>query len=130
MMLKEWSSYVKNERGSQALQFVGMFPLILLSMLIIWQVGLISYSVVVAEAAARDGARAASAHDDNWEEIARNSAYGLEVEVSGGPGTDVATVKVKAKAPIISLPLIDSMKFEFTADAVMPMEKKKDEPDE
>ena len=57
-------------------------------------------------------------------------AYGLEVEVSGGPGTDVATVKVKAKAPVVSLPLIDSMKFEFTADAVMPMEKKKDEQDE
>ena len=129
-MLKEWSSYVKNERGSQALQFLGLFPLVILSMLIIWQVGLISYSVVVAEAAARDGARAASAHDESWEEIARNSAYGLEVEVSGGPGTDVATVKVKAKAPVVSLPLIDSMKFEFTADAVMPMEKKKDEQDE
>ena len=69
-MLKEWSSYVKNERGSQALQFLGLFPLVILSMLIIWQVGLISYSVVVAEAAARDGARAASAHDESWEEIA------------------------------------------------------------
>ena len=36
----------------------------------------------------------------------------------------MATVKVKAKAPIISLPLIDNMIFEFTADAVMPMEKR------
>ena len=56
-MLKEWGSYVKNERGSQALQFLGLFPLVILSMLIIWQVGLISYTVVVAEAAARDGAK-------------------------------------------------------------------------
>ncbi|MCM3636242.1 pilus assembly protein [Sporosarcina luteola] len=125
-MLTRWYSYVNNERGSQALQFLGLFPLILLSMLIIWQVGLISYSVVVAEAAARDGARAASAHDDNWEEIARNSAYGLEVVVTGGPGEDVATVKVKAKAPIISLPWIKNMEFDFTADAVMPMEKKRE----
>lgn len=125
-VLTRWVSYVNNERGTQALQFVGLFPLILLSMLIIWQVGLISYSVVVAESAARDGARAASAHDDNWEEIARNSAYGLDVEVMGGPGEDVATVKVKAKAPIISLPWIENMKFEFTADAVMPMEKKRE----
>jgi len=125
-MLKEWGSYVKNERGSQALQFLGLFPLVILSMLIIWQVGLISYTVVVAEAAARDGARAASAHDGKWKEIAENSAFGLEVEVSGGAGTDMATVKVKAKAPIISLPLIDNMIFEFTADAVMPMEKKRD----
>ncbi len=37
-----------------------------------------------------------AAHDENWEEIARNSAFGLEVEVSGGAGTDIATVKVKA----------------------------------
>ncbi|WP_262174743.1 TadE/TadG family type IV pilus assembly protein [Saccharococcus sp. Marseille-Q5394] len=125
-MLTRWYSYVNNERGSQALQFLGLFPLILLSMLIIWQVGLISYSVVVAEAAARDGARAASAHDANWEEIARNSAYGLEVVVTGGPGEDVATVKVKAKAPIISLPWIKNMEFDFTADAVMPMEKKRE----
>nr|WP_285846859.1 TadE/TadG family type IV pilus assembly protein [Sporosarcina luteola] len=125
-VLTRWYSYVNNERGSQALQFLGLFPLILLSMLIIWQVGLISYSVVVAEAAARDGARAASAHDDNWEEIARNSAYGLEVVVTGGPGEDVATVKVKAKAPIISLPWIKNMEFDFTADAVMPMEKKRE----
>lgn len=125
-MLKKWGSYVKNERGSQALQFLGLFPLVILSMLIIWQVGLISYTVVVAEAAARDGARAASAHDESWKEIAENSAFGLEVEVSGGTGTDMATVKVKAKAPIISLPLIDNMIFEFTADAVMPMEKKRD----
>lgn len=122
-MITRWCSYVKNERGTQALQFLGLFPLVILSMLIIWQVGLISYSVVVAEAAARDGARAASAHDDNWEQVARNSAFGLEVEISGGPGDDVATVKVTAKAPVISLPLIENMKFEFTADAVMPMEK-------
>lgn len=125
-VLTRWVSYVNNERGTQALQFVGLFPLILLSMLIIWQVGLISYSVVVAESAARDGARAASAHDDNWEEIARNSAYGLEVVVTGGPGEDVATVKVKAKAPVISLPWIKNMEFDFTADAVMPMEKKRE----
>ncbi|WP_246110915.1 TadE/TadG family type IV pilus assembly protein [Sporosarcina luteola] len=125
-VITRWVSYVNNERGTQALQFLGLFPLVLLSMLIIWQVGLISYSVVVAEAAARDGARAASAHDEGWAEIARNSAYGLDVEVTGGPGEETATVQVKAKAPIISLPWIESMKFEFTADAVMPMEKKRE----
>lgn len=125
-VLTRWFSYVNNERGTQALQFLGLFPLVILSMLIIWQVGLISYSVVVAEAAARDGARAASAHDVNWKEVARNSAFGLEVEVGGGPGVDVATVTVKAKAPVISLPWIKNMEFDFTADAVMPMEKKRE----
>jgi hypothetical protein len=126
-MKKLFKKHVQNEKGSQAIEFLAMFPLVILGMLIIWQVALIAYSIVVAESAARDGARAAAIHDEEWKQVARNSAFGVHVaSVTGGPGDEEARVEVKVKAPIISLPLIDEMKFDFTADAVMPMEEKAD----
>lgn len=121
-------SYVKNERGSQAIEFLALFPLMLLSILLIWQIGLISFSLVVAESAARDGARAAAIHDGKWESVARKSAAGIKiVDVRGGPGTDEAEVILDVKAPIVKLPLIADIDFTFTVDAVMPMEEKPDE---
>ena len=121
-------AYVKNERGSQAIEFLALFPLMLLSILLIWQIGLISFSLVVAESAARDGARAAAIHDGEWQAVARKSAAGIKiVDVRGGPGTDEAEVILDVKAPIVKLPLIVDIDFTFTVDAVMPMEEKPDE---
>lgn len=118
--------YIKNEKGSQAIEFVAMFPLIILAILIIWQIGLIAFSLVVAESAARDGARAAAIHDPNWQTVAKNSASGLNVVVSGGPGVDEAIVYIDVKAPIVQLPLISEIDFSFQVDAVMPMEEDPD----
>ncbi|MEH7124842.1 TadE family protein [Bacillus sp. JJ1773] len=119
--------YVKNEKGSQAIEFIAMFPLVILGFLIIWQIALIAFSLVVAESAARDGARAASIRDPDWKQVAERSASGFRVVVSGGPGDDEARVEVNIEAPVIALPFIADIKFDFTADAVMPME---DDPDE
>ena len=119
--------YIHNEKGSQAIEFVAMFPLILLSILIIWQIGLIAFSLVVAESAARDGARAAAIHDPNWSQVAENSAFGLDVKVTGGPGIEEARVNVEVQAPIVQLPLISEIDFSYTLDAVMPMEEDPDE---
>ncbi|WNS75996.1 TadE/TadG family type IV pilus assembly protein [Bacillus sp. DTU_2020_1000418_1_SI_GHA_SEK_038] len=121
--------YVKNERGSQAIEFVAMFPLVILGFLIIWQIALIAFSLVVAESAARDGARAAAIHDPDWKKVAERSASGFKPVVRGGPGEKEARVEVYIKAPVIALPFIADMEFEFTADAVMPMEEDPDETD-
>lgn len=122
-----YQEYVKNERGSQAIEFVAMFPLIILSILIIWQIGLIAFSLVVGESAARDGARAAAIHDPDWKTVAQRSASGIKVNVTGGPGVEEAHVFVEITAPIVKLPLISDMNFKYTVDAVMPMEEKPDE---
>lgn len=115
--------YTGNEKGSQAIEFIALFPFVLLGMLIIWQVALIAYTIVVSESAARDGARAAAVHDADWKAVAERSAMGLDVTVAGGPGPTDAKVEVTAKAPVIALPFIAEMDFSFTADAVMPMEE-------
>ncbi|MBU8881367.1 pilus assembly protein [Bacillus sp. FJAT-29790] len=122
-MKELFKRYVKNEKGSQAIEFVAMFPLVILAFLIIWQIALIAFSLVVAESAARDGARAAAIHDPNWEKVAKRSASGFNVTVTGGPGKEEARVMVHINAPVIALPFIADMKFDFTADAVMPMEE-------
>lgn len=122
-----YQKFVKNERGSQAIEFVAMFPLVLLSILIIWQIGLIAFSLVVGESAARDGARAAAIHDPDWKTVAERSASGIKVNVSGGPGAEEAHVYVEITAPIVKLPLISEMDFKYTVDAVMPMEEEPDE---
>lgn len=126
-MKSKIKKYIHNEKGSQAIEFVAMFPLIILSILIIWQIGLIAFSLVVAESAARDGARAAAIHDPDWRQVAENSAAGFDVDVSGGPGEEEAKVMVKVQAPIVQLPLIGEMDFSYTVDAVMPMEEDPDE---
>ncbi|MCK6208642.1 hypothetical protein EVU96_24380 [Bacillus infantis] len=126
-MKRIFNKHIKNEKGSQAIEFVAMFPLVILAMLIIWQVALIAFSVVVAESAARDGARAAAVHNPDWASVTKKSAKGIKVAVSGGPGAEEARVEVKAKAPVIALPIIADMEFSFTVDAVMPMEEEPDE---
>lgn len=124
--------YVKNERGSQAIEFVSMFPLIILSILIIWQIGLIAFSLVVGESAARDGARAMSVHDPDWRTVALNSASGIKVAVSEGSNSneDNAHVVVEITAPIVKLPLIEDMNFTYSVDAEMPMEENPEDADD
>jgi len=124
--MKSIKKYIKNERGSQAIEFLAMFPLIILAILIIWQICLIAFSLVVAESAARDGARAAAIHDPNWQQVAIKSASGLKVKVTGGPGTEEAHVFIEVEAPIVKLPLISEIEFSYTVDAVMPMEEESD----
>ncbi|WP_102349125.1 TadE/TadG family type IV pilus assembly protein [Bacillus sp. Marseille-P3661] len=122
-MKSNLKKYTNNEKGSQVIEFVALFPLIILSILIIWQIGLIAFSLVVAESAARDGARAAAIHDPNWKQVAENSASGLNVIVTGGPGTTEAKVNVEVQAPVVQLPFINDISFSYTVDAVMPMEE-------
>ncbi|MDZ5474424.1 TadE/TadG family type IV pilus assembly protein [Bacillus sp. 31A1R] len=124
--MKNIKKYINNERGSQAIEFLAMFPLIILAILIIWQICLIAFSLVVAESAARDGARAAAIHDSNWKQVAIKSASGLKVNVTGGPGSEEAHVFIEVEAPIVKLPLISEIEFSYTVDAVMPMEEESD----
>lgn len=126
-MANSLKKYIKNERGSQAIEFLTMFPLIILSILIIWQIGLIAFSLVVAESAARDGARAASVHNSDWKTVAETSAAGLDVSVTGDITETTATVYVRVQAPIVQLPLISEIDFSYTVDAVMPREEKNGE---
>jgi Flp pilus assembly protein TadG len=101
------------ERGSAAVEFALVIPLILTMSLALVQVGLLVKDRVLVEESARTGARAAavSADDDEVRQAVLSAAVGmdqahLEVTVrrEGGAGSPV-TVTVLYRAPA-TLPLV------------------------
>ena len=56
--------FIKDERGVETLEFLGIFPLVLLIMVLIWQFVLAGYTAVVVAGASREAARAAAVQAD------------------------------------------------------------------
>ena len=69
--LKKIVNYMKNERGSQLIEFVAVFPLIIFAFLFVWQMALVAYTVVVAEGAARVVAGVAAVEGDGGADVPR-----------------------------------------------------------
>ncbi|GIN58129.1 hypothetical protein J8TS2_24480 [Lederbergia ruris] len=130
MILKNVKKYIKNEKGSQLIEFLAVFPMVVMALLFIWQVALVAYTVVVAESAARDGARVASVGGDYSAAVDR-SAHGLEVSSSLSEGTTSygkeVTVTVNATVPSIKIPLIGRFEHELKANASMPKEEEEED---
>jgi hypothetical protein len=127
-----FKKYIRNEKGSQLIEFLAVFPMIIFALLFIWQVALVAYAVVVSEAAARDGARVASV-DGDFEAAVESSAYGLDIQsVTSGTGSaggyESVTVTVVTKVPTVSVPFLGKFDYNLKADATMP--KEGDETDE
>lgn len=60
LTLHRWRARLGEERGAELIEFVALFPLVLLFTLIVWQFALVGYTGIVAANAAREGARAAA----------------------------------------------------------------------
>ncbi|GAK06095.1 septum site-determining protein [Geomicrobium sp. JCM 19037] len=122
---------IRNERGSQLLEFLAIFPLIIFAFLFIWQMALAAYSIVIAEVSARDGARVAAIMEDfsggEVEYAVNQAAKSLEVrnvnvkEGSTSYGREV-TVEVQVQMRTIDVPFIGELDFPITGDATMPYE--------
>ncbi|WP_404453909.1 pilus assembly protein [Virgibacillus necropolis] len=121
---------IKNERGSQLIEFLAVFPLIIFAFLLIWQMAMAAYTVVVSEAAARDGARVASVEGD-YQTAVERSAYGLDVTSSLITGSSSygkeVTVIVHAKMPMISIPFVGKLDYTIDADATIPVIEENDD---
>ena len=124
--MKRVLRHAKNEKGSQLIEFVAVFPMIVMALLFIWQVALVAYTVVVAESAARDGARVAAVDGDYGDAVNR-AAHGIKVSSSVTEGSTSygkeVTVTVKAKVPTIKIPFIGKLDQELKASASMPKEE-------
>lgn len=127
--MKHWRRHLQNERGSQLIEFLAVFPMIVMALLFIWQVALVAYTVVVAESAARDGARVAAVGGE-FEDAVERAAYGLDVSsesfTSGTAYGEEVTVTVTATIPSIKIPFIGRIEQDLTADASMPKEEEDD----
>jgi hypothetical protein len=59
-----WRAALHDEHGVELIEFLGFFPLVLLILVIAWQLLLVGYTGIVANGAAREGARAAVVRAD------------------------------------------------------------------
>ncbi len=118
--------YIKNERGAQMLEFLGMVPFIIISALVAWQILMAGYTLIVSEAAARDAARVASV-DGDYEQAAKNAATGLFVSTRKEVSDDQVEVFVTTKIPTIKVPFFEYPNIEIESSAIMPIEAEEDE---
>ena len=58
------AGWVRRQEGSQALELVALLPLLLTTALLLWQFALTGHTLIVAESAVRDAARAAAEGSD------------------------------------------------------------------
>lgn len=99
---------IRNERGSQLLEFVGILPLFLLMIIIVIQFAIAASAAVTAKAAAMDGARVAITDSGNdYRTAVQNVASSYNItsisksESSDGMFTYV-TVHVTLEAPLLN----------------------------
>lgn len=115
-------NFLKDDKGSQTLEFVALIPFFLIMMLMVWQFGLVAYTMVVAESAAHDGARAAAA-GNNGVRAAKKTAYGFKVEAREKKDATEVSYTVILDVPMVKLPFLSEGKITMTGRATMPLEK-------
>ncbi|KUO21964.1 septum formation initiator [Streptomyces dysideae] len=108
---RELSRWVRSRRGRDegqvAIEFLGMLPLILLTLVLLWQFVLLGYTFTLAGNAADEAVRAATAADPGAREGACEAA-GLEKlpdawggTVSCGTGGGYVTADVTLRVPVL-----------------------------
>ncbi|MFG3306594.1 TadE/TadG family type IV pilus assembly protein [Streptomyces wuyuanensis] len=112
-------AFLGGDRGQTAVEFTGMVPIILATLILLWQAALVGYSFSLAGNSADEGARAGAAA--GWgaagavcEQAARkNLPDSWEAQISCPPGGgDLYDVKVDVVVPVLYPGFID---FAFTA---------------
>lgn len=92
----------RDDRGQVAVEFLGMVPLILLTLALLWQVVLVGYTYTLAGNAADEAARACAVGDDGAAAAGRHiggawSVSGGVCETSGG----MVHVQVSVEVPVL-----------------------------
>ncbi|MEU4061479.1 TadE/TadG family type IV pilus assembly protein [Streptomyces wedmorensis] len=93
----------RGDRGQVAVEFLGMVPLILLTLALLWQVVLVGYTYTLAGNAADEAARAAAVGDDCGEAALRHldGAWASGATPSCSEGDGMVTAVVEIKVPVL-----------------------------
>jgi len=123
---------IRNERGSQTIEFVGVMPFFLLMIVIVWQFAVVAGAAITAKAAAMDGARVAMVDDSGqYETAVRNVAGAYSIEAIERKsvienGEEYVTVKVKLQVPLWRQKvLFDLSKLNVPVSAEVTVRKEK-----
>ncbi|MEU6980844.1 MULTISPECIES: TadE/TadG family type IV pilus assembly protein [unclassified Streptomyces] len=108
----------RDDRGQVAVEFVGMLPLILLTLVLLWQCVLIGYTFTLAGNAADEAARAAAVGDDCGAAARRHLDGAWASGASADCGRDGGMVRatVGLRVPVL-FPGAISFPFDVTAEA-------------
>ncbi|MFF5785276.1 TadE/TadG family type IV pilus assembly protein [Streptomyces sp. NPDC012693] len=94
-----------DDRGQVAIEFLGMVPVILLTLVLLWQVVLVGYTYTLAGNAADEAARAHAVGEDCGEAALRHldgpwkSGADPRCSEGGGVVTAVVTIRVPVLVP-------------------------------
>jgi pilus assembly protein CpaE len=98
---------LSGERGQASVELAGLLPLILVVVLMLWQIGLVGYTYVLAGHAAREGARMLAVDDTDertnkpyadtaQEDLPKAWRKGAQIRKTGA-----VTVRVRLRVPVI-----------------------------
>ncbi|WP_031506421.1 TadE/TadG family type IV pilus assembly protein [Streptomyces megasporus] len=90
------------DRGQTIVEFVGMLPIILAALAMMWQFVLIGYTFTLAGNAADEGARAAAVDGDCQAAAREDLPSAWQGEIACGPGAPgMVTATVRLKVPVL-----------------------------
>ncbi|MFF5726148.1 TadE family protein [[Kitasatospora] papulosa] len=114
------------DRGQLSIEFTGMVPIILVTLVLLWQAVLVGYTFTLASGAADEGVRkavAAGAGDRRgrceaavYERLPSAWEGPAEIGDCGAGGDDVVTATITLKAPVL-FPGFASLPIPVTATA-------------
>ncbi|MEU7008003.1 TadE/TadG family type IV pilus assembly protein [Streptomyces sp. NPDC046332] len=104
----------RDDRGQVAVEFLGMVPLILLTLVLLWQCVLVGYTFTLAGNAADEAARVCAVDGDYQAAGKRHVGESWSAEVRCTTAGDLAQATVKLKVPVLFPGAID---FPFTVPA-------------
>ncbi|MFF5333118.1 TadE family protein [Streptomyces sp. NPDC013181] len=114
---------VPRDRGQTAIEFVGVVPLILITLAVLWQAGLVCYTYILAGNAADKAARAAAVTEGSQYAACERAvhedlpgSWGAVVESCDGGSGELVTVKVRLDVPLL-FPGAFSLPMHATGDA-------------
>lgn len=129
-----WRQYLHNQRGAQAIEFVGVLPLFILMVLIVFQFASAAITAVTVKQAVMEGARVAMVEDQGnagYQTAIRNFAgeYNIKEmskqEYSSGGDTYV-TVKVTLESPLVSGALFNTSGLSIPISSSATVRKEED----
>ncbi|MEU3687330.1 TadE/TadG family type IV pilus assembly protein [Streptomyces narbonensis] len=92
-----------DDRGQVAIEFLGMVPLILLTLALLWQVVLVGYTYTLAANAADEGARAEAVEGDCPGAVLRHldGPWASGATSNCGTSDGMATAVVRIEVPVL-----------------------------
>ncbi|MEU0301885.1 pilus assembly protein [Streptomyces sp. NPDC006175] len=113
---------LRRDRGQLSVEFTGMVPIILVTLVLLWQAVLVGYTFTLASGAADEGVRAAVGDSAAGcraavlERLPGAWEGNLDVECGEPGGSDVVKATVRLEAPVL-FPGFASLPIPVTATA-------------